>query len=163
MPHKILAILTTIALASACASGDSGSVSCGIAAMNGPLVAMEGFARGKTIVTPPVAPPASLPLRFVAGPAGNAAVSVDSSGQLIATTEAVAPENARPGYGVLIEDEKGQPMGVLIYDGLPIPGAPHLGQISVSGRSLPLLGVNVIRARVETPKCPLFPQPEGGN
>lgn len=154
LPSLPVAFLLFLA---ACGGDGGSSVTCGIAALTGPLVAKEAFAKGNTLVAPPDSAPASLPLRIVAGAAlrGNVA-TVDSLGWHISTPDAVA-DGPPFGYGVLLVDRKGEVLGALVFEGVPIPGAPLLGDITLRGVTLPLLGVRVDRRQIEDPKCPLFP------
>jgi hypothetical protein len=47
---------------------------------------------------------------------------------------------------------------VMLYEGNPIPGAPSLGDVSVGGGTVPLIGVQVEPATITDPSCPsLFP------
>jgi hypothetical protein len=49
-------------------------------------------------------------------------------------------------------------IGVMVYEGDPIPGAPMLGQVSLAGGSIPLIGVQVDPEKIMDPNCPsLFP------
>lgn len=149
------AALLTLALA-ACGGGDRPSPACGIAALTGPLVALEGFARGDGMAVAPVLPP-SLPARFVAGPVTSALVSRNDSARLVAAVQGEVPENARPGYGVLLVDRDDGPMGILVFDGQPVRGAIDLGTIDVGDSILPLYGLRVTPSAVQDDRCPLFP------
>ncbi|HET9065088.1 MAG TPA: hypothetical protein VFN22_04630 [Gemmatimonadales bacterium] len=158
MPRIRIAIFVPIVLLSACAGeGSRGSVSCGLAAMNGPLVALEGFARGRALAAAPGRLPDTLPGRYVAGPAGRVALSRDTNDLIQARFDVPPPERTAPGFGVLIMAERSTPMGIMIHDGAPIPGAARIGTIMVADSSRPLYGVRVTRGEVETPACPLFP------
>lgn len=154
--------LTSLVVGLGCTAPDGGSVTCGLAALSGPLVAMESFARGSGLAEPPTALPANLPARFVAGPAGLATIAVTDSGQLAARFETAIPDRASPGYGVLVIDERGTAMGILVFDGVPIPGAVPLGDIALVDSNRTLFGVRVPRQTVETDACPLFPIPPDG-
>ncbi len=151
--HRVLALAV---LASGCAA-EGPSPTCGIAAMTGPLIALEGFARGDALVTVPAGLPPSLPARFVAGPTASALVSTDASGLLVASVDAPVPENSRPGYGVLLLDRSRDPLGILVYDGAPVRGALALGTVAVGDSLLPLLGLEVTPSAIEDARCPLFP------
>ncbi len=154
-----ITILLPIGVLTACAGGGSqGSVSCGLAAMNGPLVALEGFARGRALAAAPATLPDSLPGRYVAGPAGTVAISRDSTGDLQVRFDVPPPAATMQGFGVLIMAEHSTPMGILIHDGAPIPGATRIGTIEIAALGRPLYGVRVTRGEVETSACPLFPQ-----
>jgi hypothetical protein len=150
--------LPLVLLLAACGGrGEGGSVACGLAAMNGPLITLEGFARGDALASAPANLPLTLPGRFVAGPSGPVRLAVGDSGRLRAAFEVPPPERSLPGYGVVVLDRTGVPMGVLVYDGAPIPGAIGLGTIEVGTDALPLYGVRVTRNAVETAACPLIP------
>jgi hypothetical protein len=46
----------------------------------------------------------------------------------------------------------------MLYEGNPIPGAPRLGEVSLGGSSIPLIGVQADPATFTDPNCPsLFP------
>ena len=50
MPSVVRPAALLLLALTACADGrDRGSVACGLAAMNGPLVALQGFARGDAL------------------------------------------------------------------------------------------------------------------
>jgi len=47
---------------------------------------------------------------------------------------------------------------VMLYEGDPIPGAPRLGEVSLGGSSVPLIGVQADPGTFTDPSCPsLFP------
>jgi hypothetical protein len=154
-PHAALPML--LLLATACGSGSGGSAACGIAALTGPLVAKEAFAKGNSLTAPPEIAPTSVPLRIVAGPAlrGNIA-SRDSLGWHLSSPDAVHADTPL-GYGVLLVDRRGEVLGALVFEGVAIPGAPLLGDLALRDTVIPLLGVRVDRAQIEDPKCPVFP------
>ena len=54
-------------------------------------------------------------------------------------------------------DRKGETLGALVFEGVSIPGAPVLGDLTLRDTIIPLLGVRVDRRQIEDPKCPLFP------
>ena len=147
------------ALLLGCADGDRPSPMCGLAMLTGPLVALEGFARGDALVAPPAELPPILPGRFVAGPVTRVLVSRGGDGALLAAVEGGTPEAARPGFGVLVVSRSLEPLGVLVHDGMAVSGAPLLGTIEVGDTLLPLLGVRVTPATIETPECPMFTSP----
>jgi len=142
-----------------CGDGDRPSPMCGLAMLTGPLVALEGFARGDALMAPPGELPPILPGRFVAGPLTRVLVSRGSEGTLLAAVEDAAPEASRPGFGVLLVSRALEPLGVLVHDGMAVSGAPQLGTIEVGDTVLPLLGVRVTPATIETPECPMFASP----
>jgi len=158
VPRIRFAVLFPLVLLGACAGeGREGSVACGLAAMNGPLVALEGFARGQGLAAAPGTLPDTLPGRYVAGPGGAVSIDRAADGGIRARFDVPPPERSVPGFGVLIMAEQSTPMGIMIHDGAPIPGATWIGTIEVADSSRPLFGVRVRRAEVETEACPLFP------
>jgi hypothetical protein len=71
--------------------------------------------------------------------------------------EGAVPEAAVPGFGVLVVGDDDRPRGVVVYEGLPIQGAPPVGTVQVGDTTVPLLGLAADPAAYETPECPLFP------
>jgi hypothetical protein len=47
-------------------------------------------------------------------------------------------------------------MGVMIFEGDPVEGAPRIGDVSVGSDRVPLIGVQVDPARIEDPNCRFF-------
>ncbi|MBK8005892.1 MAG: hypothetical protein IPK12_18745 [Gemmatimonadetes bacterium] len=45
----------------------------------------------------------------------------------------------------------------MLFEAEPIKGAPPIGRVAVDTLMLPLLGIQLDPARVEDPRCPLFP------
>jgi hypothetical protein len=45
----------------------------------------------------------------------------------------------------------------MLYEGAPVEGAPTIGTISMGSASLPLIGIQLDPAKIEDPRCPLFP------
>lgn len=157
MPSVVRPAALLLLALTACADGsDGGSVACGLAAMNGPLVALQGFARGDALAAAPTDLPLELPGRYVAGPSGTIRLATTDSGLVRAAMTTPPPAAASPGFGVLVVERSGAPMGVLIHDGATIPGAIVLGTVEVADGAIPLYGVRVTRAAVETEACPLF-------
>jgi hypothetical protein len=77
---------------------------------------------------------------------------------LVVGVEGNPPAGTKLGFGVLTVDDADQVMGVMLYEGNPISGAPRLGEVSVGGSSVPLIGVQVDPAAITDPSCPsLFP------
>lgn len=157
-------VTLSAAMAMLAACGDAGpkAPGCGMSALTVPLAIMESFGRGDGLGRLPSDVPPRTTGRFVGGPTLSVLLSRPDSATLIAAADGPVPEGARPGYGVLVTDRRLQTLGVLIYDGVPIPGAIRLGTITVGGAELPLLGARVEPASVSNPRCPLFPTPEAG-
>ncbi len=158
MHRRSTTLLLAIAAATACGKASAGgSVSCGIAALTGPLVVHEAFGQGRALdATPPVAP-AALAVRFVAGPVHHGTVATAGPGRWAVVTNGIAPPGMRPGYGVLVVDLQGAARGVLVFEGAPVAGAPPLGTVAIGDTTLPLLGVQLDPADIERPDCPIFP------
>lgn len=158
MSHRSVASTVYLLALTACGgSGGGGSVSCGIASLTGPLVVKEAFAKGNSLTAVPDSIPASVPLRIVAGQALRGHVtSADSLGWHLSSPDTIT-DGTPIGFGVLLVDRKGVPLGTLVFEGASIPGAPVLGDLTLRDTIIPLLGVRVDRRQIEDPKCPLFP------
>lgn len=155
----LLALVLTISVAACGKSAGSGSAACGIAALTGPLAVKDAFARGNMLETVPDSVPASLPARVVAGPLLDAYSQSRDSAGLAFTIEGMVPVGALPGYGVILVNPKGAPLGILLFDGVAVPNARILGTVTVLGSALPLLGIRIDLQGYEDPKCPLFSEP----
>lgn len=140
----------------ACGPSDQPSVSCGIAAMTGPLVVLESFGRGNGLAAVPSSVPASLPVRLVAGPVLRGIVGKNDSTGWVVGAEGALPQDAATGYGVLIV-HRGEAQGVLVFDGQPVAGATVLGSVALGDTIIPLLGVRVDPAAIADSACPVFP------
>lgn len=139
-----------------CGHGNGGNAACGIAALTAPLVVKESFARGNMLRRAPDSFPPSLPVRVVAGPLIDGILHHQDSTGVALGVEGTIPPGAHPGYGVLVVDLHQIPLGVLLFDGYPIPSAGILGTLAVGDTTLPLLGVRIDLKAMEDPKCPLF-------
>lgn len=154
---RVLApILLAALLAGGCAER-RGSTLCGISLLATPVVIMDQFAVPRqTLSVPPRDLPEELTVRFAADAVTRGIVGRTDS-LLVIGVEGLMPGTAVPGFGVLVTDMQGSVQGMMVYEGDPIPGAPHLGTIQVGQRTAPLLGVRVDFARIEDPRCPIFP------
>ena len=148
-------------LAAACGgSGDRPAVGCGIAAMATPSSVLAQF--GIAQQTLPRAPD-DLPGRLVARVAGGGTLpaivgrttSADSA--LLIGVEGQPPAGMALGFGVLLVSPSGTARGVMLFEGLPVEGAPTIGTVSLGSASAPLLGVEAEPSAYEDPACPLFP------
>jgi hypothetical protein len=92
----------------------------------------------------------------VAGPAYPAIVGQSDSLWVIGV-EGALPPNVKPGFGVLILDQDSKARGVMLYEGTPVEGAPQIGTVSVGELTVPLIGIQLDPAKIEDPRCPLFP------
>ena len=139
-------------------SGDrQPSAACGLASLAGPtaLLAQFGIAN-QTLGTPPRNLPERLVVRLVAGTAYPAIVGRADSLWIIGV-EGSLPLNVKPGFGVLILDPGEKTRGVVLYEGRPVEGAPEIGRVSIGDITVPLIGIQLDPAKIEDPRCPLFP------
>lgn len=147
--------LPLLLLAVAC-SGKDTPRPCGLSAVVGPSLLLSEFSQpGQTLATPPARLPEQIVVRYVAGPAVSA-IAGRADSQWVIGVNGEVPE-AQPGYGVLILDLQERPLGVLMYEGAVIPGAPILGSVNLGSLEVPLIGIRVDPDRIQEPGCPLFP------
>ncbi|HEU5357803.1 MAG TPA: hypothetical protein VFU45_01695 [Gemmatimonadales bacterium] len=140
-----------------CGRPAGGSVTCGLAAMFGPLAILGEFSTpGQTLATPPGSLPGKLPVRLVAGPALPALVGRDHDRWVIGVIGAPPPK-FRAGYGVLVQDTAYRALGVVVYEGEIVRGAPVIGSVVLADSTVPLIGISLLPAKVEDPHCPIFP------
>ena len=151
----ILGISIPVALA-ACGSRGGGA-SCGFAGVAGANLLLGAFAEpNRTLSAPPRRLPATLPVRVVAGALYTGDVTPADSLVTVTLRDSL-PSSIIPGSGVLVQDPSGRTRGVVIYEAMPVAGAPTIGTL-VSGRlKAPLVGIQVDLSRFEDPKCPTFP------
>ena len=158
--RRTLLVLVCSLIACERSSGGKSSAAaatCGLAALAGPTALLAQFeVSGQTLTEPPRRLPERIVVRMVAGPANSAIVGRSDSMLLIGVNGAL-PANVRPGFGVLLLDQKAQARGVLLYEGAPIENAPEIGTVSVDTMTIPLLGIQLDPAKYEDPRCPLFP------
>lgn len=142
----------------ACDRSPGGSrAACGLAALAGPTALLTQFSVPRqTLSEPPGRLPERLVTRFVAGGAYPSIVGRTDS-LLVIGVEAPLPENARPGFGVLVTDLEEQARGIMIFEGDPVEGAPRLGDVSIGATTIPLIGIQLDPAKIEDPNCPFFP------
>ncbi len=137
--------------------GSAGNPACGIAVLAAPSLILDGFNQaGQTLANAPEQLPGSLAVRMAAGPVVRGIVGRTDSTWVIGV-DGPLPAEPKPGFGVLALDERARRVGVLLYQGSPIPGAPRIGRIALGPKMLPLIGVRVDLRRVDDPSCPLFP------
>jgi hypothetical protein len=157
LKHRIAAsaALAGAALA-ACGGGEGGSPTCGIAAVAAPTQLLSEFSvPNRTLGGAPRQVPERLTARVAAGPTFPAVVGRTDS-LLVVGVEDTLPREGRPGFGVLVVDSDGTSRGVMLYQGLPVEGAPVIGSVSVADTTVPLVGIQVDVARFQEPGCPLF-------
>ena len=138
-------------------SAPRGDAACGLAALAGPTALLTQFSIPRqTLGSPPRALPERLVTRVVAGPALPSIVGRSDS-LLVVGVEGSIPPSIRPGYGVRVLDTSEKARGVMLFEGLPVEGAPQIGTVAVGDSTLPLIGIQLDPARVEDPRCPFFP------
>ena len=155
---RIRCVLLLVLTAAACGRpADRGSAACGLAALAGPTALLTQFSvPHQTLSSPPRNLPERLVTRVVAGPALPAIVGRSDS-LLLVGVEGAIPPAVKPGYGVLVVDTGAKARGVMLYEGTPVEGAPPIGTVTVGAATLPLIGIQLDPARIEDPRCPLFP------
>jgi hypothetical protein len=153
-------LILTLLLLPACDRGGGaagGSAACGLAALAGPTALLGQFSiPDQTLASPPRNLPERLVVRLVAGPAYPAIVGRSDSLWIIGF-EGALPPKVRPGFGVLVLEQSGKARGVVLYEGAPVEGAPEIGSVSIGNLTVPLIGIQLDPARIEDPRCPLFP------
>ncbi len=151
-------VLTFLLLAGCSRSGDRpASAACGLASLAGPTALLAQFSiPNQTLGSPPRTLPERLVVRSVAGPAYPAIVGRADSLWIIGV-EGSLPPNVKPGFGVLVLDPSEKARGVVLYEGTPVEGAPEIGRVSVGDITVPLVGIQVDPAKIDDPRCPLFP------
>ena len=156
MYPRILPPLAVVLLAG-CSSAGSGSYGCGIAAVAGQSLLLEEFTHaGKTLSIAPAGLPANLPVRMALGPALRAVVGRTDT-TVVVGIDGPLPATPQVGFGVLIVAPDGAALGVILYQGSPIQGAPLLGTVNAGERNLPLIGLQTDVARFQDASCPIFP------
>ena len=155
--RRLLPVLMVM-LASACGkSSSSGGAACGLAALAGPTALLTQFSVPRqTLSRAPSRLPGRLVARVVAGPALVALVGRADT-LLVIGIEGSIPPAIRPAYGVLVLDQREKARGVVLYEGLPVEGAPTIGTVTIGPETVPLIGIQLDPARIEDPRCPMFP------
>ncbi len=150
-------LLLAAALACGKPPAHGGGAACGLAALAGPTSLLQQFGvPQQTLSRPPARLPERLVARVVAGPALEALVGRTDT-LLVIGVEGAVPPTIKPSYGVLVLDQSEKTRGVVLYEGLPVEGAPRIGTVNVGDASLPLIGIQLDPAKIENPDCPLFP------
>ena len=152
-------LLLTVLMIPACTgtSDRASSAGCGLAALAGPTALLAQFeVPDQTLVSPPRTLPERLVVRQVAGQAYPAIVGRTDSLWIVGL-QGQLPANVKAGFGVLVQDLNGQTAGVMLYEGNPVERAPVIGTLSVGNGTVPLIGIQLNRSKIEDPRCPLFP------
>ena len=157
MPSRILALALLLAACGGDRPQGGASVACGLASLAGPTALLTQFSVPRqTLSVPPRNLPERLVARVVADGAFPAIVGRTDSTLVIGVEARLAP-NVRPGFGVLVVDQQERALGVMLFEGDPVEGAPRLGDVSLGDVSVPLIGIQVDPAKVEDANCPFFP------
>ena len=153
-----LSIALALAFTMACDKPPAaGRATCGLAALAGPTALLTQFGVPRqTLSRAPEKLPERLVARVVAGPALMALVGRADT-LLVIGVEGAIPPAIKPGYGVLVLDQSEKARGVMLYEGLPVEGAPQIGTVTVGPSMLPLIGIQVDPSKIEDPRCPFFP------
>jgi hypothetical protein len=155
--YGLVALLLIVACGRSPDKGPAGAATCGLAALAGPTALLAQFSiPDQTLASPPRHLPERLVVRLVAGPAYPAIVGRSDSLWLIGV-EGRLPPNVKPGFGVLVLDQSGKARGAMLYEGSPVEGAPQIGTVSVGNATVPLIGIQLDPAKIEDPRCALFP------
>jgi hypothetical protein len=161
LPYRGPALGPAIALFTigllACGRADA-PPACGLNAVLGPRVLLDEFSTpNQTLATAPEHLPEKLVARLAVGPAYSAIVGRADS-QWVIGVNGTLPPKIMASFGVLIIDKgSDKPMGVLLYEGSEVDGAPRIGTVSVGASMVPLIGIRVDPARIQDSVCPLFP------
>jgi hypothetical protein len=152
-------------LVSACGRGagsNSGSPTCGIAAIAGPALITSQLGNARAVLTdPPRGVPDSLPalvLQQKSRDFGAVIVTRDAAGKISMLYRGTGfPAH---GYGLLVVDDTSQrAMGVLILDQEEPQHHATIGSIVGGGSLLSLYAVRVDWLSVSNSRCPLFGPP----
>ena len=154
--RRLLPLLPLLALAS-CGPSRAGGA-CGLTAIAGATMLLQEFAvPEQTLGEPPLRLPPRLVARVAVGPAYAAVVGRTPDSAWVIGIDGTLPRTIKPGFGVLVLDKAGKARGVMVYESDPIRGAPPIGKLAVDSLMLPLLAIQLDPARIEDPRCPLFP------
>ena len=150
----------TLLLFAACSGGsDRANVNCGIVALASPQTLLSQFGVPRqTLSRPPARVPERIVARVAGGPTLPAIVGRESDGDslLVIGVEGTPPDMPL-GFGVLVTTPDGRTRGVMLFEGLPVEGAPRIGSVTMGSVTAPLLGLEADPAGYENADCPLFP------
>jgi len=154
--RRLLHLAPILAFA-ACSPSKTGGA-CGLTAIAGATMLLQEFGvPDQTLGEPPAQLPPRLVARVAAGPAFEAVVGRTPDSAWVVGIDGTLPRTIKPGFGVLVLDKAGKARGVMVFESEPIRGAPAVGKLAVDTLMLPLLGIQLDPARIEDPRCPLFP------
>jgi hypothetical protein len=155
-------LLPFVLVLAACGRGNSGSPTCGIAAIAGPSLITSHLTNARAVLTdPPRGLPDSLPalsIQLKSRDTGVLIVVQDAEGRV---SMQYRGQGFPPrGYGLLVVDDTSQrAMGVLLLDVEEPQRPPVIGTVIGGSTALNLYGVHVDWASVSNPRCPLFGGP----
>ncbi|MEO8294957.1 MAG: hypothetical protein ABI613_05520 [Gemmatimonadota bacterium] len=148
---------TLFSLAGIACSGSDAPPTCGFAAVVGPTVLLDQFSTpNQTLVRAPDRVPEKLVARLAAGPAFSAIAGRADSQWVIGINGTLPPETSI-NFGVLVLDTTGKTLGVILYQGSMVEGAPPIGTVTVGAMVVPLIGIQLDPTRIQDERCPLFP------
>ena len=157
MPNRIPFVAALVVFAACGPPAERGRAACGLAALAGPTALLTQFSVPRqTLGAPPRSLPERLVSRIVAGPALPSIVGRTDS-LLVIGVDGAVPPTIKPGYGVLVLDTTERARGVMVYEGMPVEGAPQIGTVTIGSATLPLIGIQLDPSRIEDPNCPFFP------
>ncbi len=141
-----------------CKTKDTPNPACGFAALAGPTQLLEQFrVPQQTLSQPPSRLPERTVARFAAGPALSAVVGRRDT-LLVIGVDGTPPAGAAPQFGVLVVGRGEGVKGVMLFETLPVEGAPRIGDVIVGPATIPLLAIEVDMHKVEDARCPaIFP------
>jgi hypothetical protein len=146
-----------VILALAACGKTAGDASCGFSQVAASTMLLNEFGTpGQTLGIAPSALPSRLPVRLVAGSVYAGTVTRDSS-EWTVTLSGTLPPKVTPGFAVLVVDKTGKPRGVALYESDKIMGAPTLGTLISGAFHVPMVGIQLDPARLDSPRCPFFP------
>ncbi len=160
---RLLAPGFLLLLAACSDGGDRANVNCGIVALASPQTLLSEFGVPRqTLSRPPAQVPERIVARIAAGPTLPAIVGREGAGDslLVIGVEGTAPDMPL-GFGVLVTTPDGGTRGLMLYEGLPVEGAPRIGSVTLGSVTAPLLGLEADPAAYENADCPLFPDSAG--
>lgn len=142
---------------------DRANVNCGIVALASPQTLLSQFGVPRqTLSRPPAGVPERVVARIAGGPVLPAIVGRESGGDsLIVIGVEGTPPDMPLGFGVLVTTPEGRTRGVMLFEGLPVEGAPRIGSVTMGSVTAPLLGLEADPAGYENADCPLFPDSAG--
>src|SRR2546422_10502555 len=156
LPKRLLPLVLLVA--AACARGNSGSPTCGIALLAGPGLITSQQSNARAVLTdPPRGIPDSLPALVIQQKNDRGAVIAGRDAEGKISMQFRGPSFPSRGYGLLVLDDTSQrAMGVMILDQEEPLNHPAIGTIIGGGATLKLYGGRAGWAGATQPPCPSF-------